>query len=196
MKRFRLALMIGMMAGIAAIAAVLARNSFGDRHADGIQETPIKTADKTSLSRADSGDSEMSSDPSTAKYNKLTPEEAYVILKKGTESPFIGEYTNTKTAGTYICRRCNAPLYESDDKFQSECGWPSFDDAIEGAVDRHPDPDGLRTEIVCHHCGGHLGHVFYGERYTSKNTRHCVNSVSMRFIPQGQPLPEVIQPEK
>ena len=116
-------------------------------------------------------------------YNPLTDFEKQVVLKKSTERPFSGAYTDNKQKGTYLCRYCNLPLYRSSDKFESHCGWPSFDDEISGAVKRIPDADGQRTEIVCSGCGGHLGHVFEGEEYTAKNIRHCVNSVSMTFIP-------------
>jgi peptide-methionine (R)-S-oxide reductase len=127
-------------------------------------------------------------------YNQLTDDEAYVILEKGTERAWTGEFTEFKGEGTFICRRCNAPLYKSADKFDSHCGWPSFDDEIPGSVQRHIDADGIRTEIVCKNCGGHLGHVFLGEGFTKKNTRHCVNSVSMQFVAAGDKLPAVIPP--
>ena len=117
------------------------------------------------------------------KYTPLTPEEERVILHKATEAPFTGKYLYNKDKGTYICKRCKAPLYESGDKFESHCGWPSFDDEIAGAVKRIPDPDGQRTEIVCSNCSAHLGHVFIGEGLTDKNIRHCVNSISLEFIP-------------
>jgi methionine-R-sulfoxide reductase len=118
-----------------------------------------------------------------AKFKPLTREEERVIVNKGTEMPFTGKYFAFWDKGTYVCKRCGAALYRSESKFEADCGWPSFDDEIPGAVKRSVDADGVRTEITCANCGAHLGHVFLGEGFTKKNTRHCVNSISMDFIP-------------
>jgi methionine-R-sulfoxide reductase len=120
----------------------------------------------------------------SGKWRKLSPEEERVIVRKGTEPPFSGEYEHVKAAGTYECKRCGAALYRSESKFDSGCGWPSFDEEIPGSVRRLPDPDGMRVEIECAQCGAHLGHVFEGEHFTPRNTRHCVNSISMIFRPR------------
>jgi methionine-R-sulfoxide reductase len=122
----------------------------------------------------------------------LTEEDLRIIAGQGTETPFSGEYTDEKDEGAFICRRCNAPLYRSADKIESHCGWHSFDDQIPNAVDRHQVPGGHRTEIVCRNCGGHIGRVFHGEGMTQKNTRHCANSIAIRFASIDESLPPVI----
>jgi peptide-methionine (R)-S-oxide reductase len=128
-------------------------------------------------------------------YNKLTPQEERVIINKATEPPFKGEYDNFYQDGTFICRRCNAPLFSSKSKFDAGCGWPSFDESYPNAIKRLRDPDGIRIEIECANCGGHLGHEFVGEGFTDKDTRDCVNSLSIRFIPKTKELPKIINEE-
>lgn len=125
-------------------------------------------------------------------FNKLTPQEEDIILGKGTEAPFSGEYDDFFLNGVFICRRCNAPLFSAESKFDAGCGWPSFDENYPDAIKRILDPDGVRTEIQCSNCGAHLGHVFEGEKLTEKNTRHCVNSLSIKFIPKGGVIPKII----
>jgi peptide-methionine (R)-S-oxide reductase len=125
-------------------------------------------------------------------YNELTPEQEKVIVHKATEAPFTGEYDNFYEDGTFICRRCNAPLFSSKSKFDAGCGWPSFDASFPNAITRVPDLDGIRTEIECANCAAHLGHEFLGEALTDKDTRHCVNSLSIRFVPRGKELPRII----
>ncbi|MEX0895392.1 MAG: methionine-R-sulfoxide reductase [Patescibacteria group bacterium] len=127
-------------------------------------------------------------------YNPLTPQEQAIIENKETEQPFSGKFDNFYESGTFICRRCNAPLFSSTAKFDAQCGWPAFDDSFPNAIKRIPDPDGRRVEITCANCGGHLGHVFEGEQHTPKNTRHCVNSLSMTFVADNHTLPKKINP--
>jgi peptide-methionine (R)-S-oxide reductase len=126
-------------------------------------------------------------------YNSLTSTEKHIIEDKGTEAPFTGEYDDFYVPGTFICRRCNSPLFSSKSKFDAECGWPAFDENFPDAVKRETDADGRRTEILCAHCQAHLGHVFEGEHLTDKNTRHCVNSISIKFVAEGEKLPPVLE---
>jgi len=122
-------------------------------------------------------------------FNSLSSKEKRIIEQKGTEPSFMGEYDNFYQEGVFICRKCNAQLFSSKSKFDAGCGWPSFDENFPQAVRQVPDVDGMRVEIQCTQCGGHLGHVFIGEGLTKNNTRHCVNSLSIRFIPEGQTIP-------
>jgi methionine-R-sulfoxide reductase len=127
-------------------------------------------------------------------YNKLTPEEKHVIEAKGTERPYTGEYDDFYQEGVYVCRKCNNHLFDSKAKFDARCGWPAFDEHFKGSVKWLPDSDGSRTEIQCANCNAHLGHVFEGEKLTEKDTRHCVNSLSIKFVPKGQKLSKVLRP--
>jgi peptide-methionine (R)-S-oxide reductase len=129
-------------------------------------------------------------------YNELTREQERIMIHKSTEPPFSGEYDNFYEDGTFICRRCNAPLFSSKSKFNAGCGWPSFDETVPNAIRRISDPDGVRTEIECKNCGGHLGHEFLGEYLTDKNTRECVNSLSIYFVPKSKELPKIINDRK
>ena len=194
--------MIYWLAGSAAVVAgVLVGVSTLRQRFTAAKDVTLVSApaddDEKKTDKNSSAKKKKNMDKDEVEFNKLTPFESSIIIRKGTEPPFRGEYTDLEEAGTYICKRCNSPLYESTTKFHSGCGWPSFDDEIKGSVKKQLEKDGTRRiEIVCNNCNGHLGHVFTGEGFTAKNTRHCVNSISMKFIPKGEKLPEVIKAKK
>ena len=174
---------IGIIITILGLGVYLASQQF--------QSEQIETENVTSTLKTVASEKEKKKEM-PFEYNKLTAFEASVILDKGTERPKTGEYNGTVESGVYVCRQCNAKLYRSNDKFEAHCGWPSFDDEIAGAVKRKIDADGYRVEILCNNCDGHLGHVFEGEQKTEKNIRHCVNSVSLKFFPEGTEPPAMI----
>ncbi|MBT3383363.1 MAG: methionine-R-sulfoxide reductase [Prolixibacteraceae bacterium] len=151
---------------------------------NGQEQKAEKVKVVTETKANDKKESELTIQENVTQFTKLTELEKYVIINKGTEYPFSGKYYKFEEEGTYVCKQCKVPLYKSSDKFDAHCGWPSFDDEIQGAVKKTIDTDGIRTEITCNNCGGHLGHVFYDEGFTDKNTRHCANSVSLDFIPK------------
>jgi peptide-methionine (R)-S-oxide reductase len=187
----------GLLALLLAFGGCVQSDSTDDSVSGRIDVPRVAQTDIAPIATANDPTADRKQTVMTASsYNELTPEEARIILTKSTEPPGAGELLNNKEPGTYICRQCNAALYKSDDKFESHCGWPSFDDEIKGAVRRESDLDGYRVEILCKNCGGHLGHVFEGEEMTEKNTRHCVNSLSMSFVKDGDKLPAMIKLEK
>lgn len=193
---------LGVVVGVSLCSNHLLGQEKSVANQDSVQDTGPGSVNKPGLTQDKATDekikdvSEMTEAEVQSyqpKYNRLSTDEKYVIQKKGTEPAFRGKYTDTKAEGSYICRQCNQPLYRSNDKFHSGCGWPSFDDELPGSVTRVLDADGYRIEIVCSNCGGHLGHVFEGEQFTAKNTRHCVNSISMKLVLKNKDLPPVIK---
>lgn len=190
--------LIAMTFGCGSVEVANSASSLSHvRNSSQTVEQDDKAGSSTNKAKSsESMNSDKKGSSNVTKYNELTAEEANIILHKGTEMPGSGQLLHNKNSGTYICRQCNAPLFKSEHKFNSDCGWPSFDDEIKGSVRREVDKDGYRTEILCQNCDGHLGHVFLGERFTKKDTRHCVNSISMKFVEEGKKLPEKIVKKK